>query len=58
MVDFGRYSKHMERDNHEAKVDSIYMGDTVIDEIPVAEVTVVDEDEFFNRYFGANYDAI
>lgn len=26
------------------------------DEIPVCHVTVIDEDEFFNRYFGENYD--
>lgn len=26
------------------------------DEIPVSHVTVIDEDEFFNRYFGENYD--
>lgn len=26
------------------------------EEIPVCHVTVIDEDEFFKRYFGENYD--
>lgn len=26
------------------------------DEIPVAHTTIIDEDEFFNRYFGEKYD--
>lgn len=72
MVDIVRFSDHVATDINRLQkgevielnkqmncnlLDAEDNGETWLnDEIPVCHVTVIDEDEFFNRYFGVDYD--
>lgn len=70
MIDIVRYSDHIAKDYMRLSTADITElqnqlnvntcdenGETWFDEeIPVVCVEYIDEDEFFNRYFGENYD--
>jgi hypothetical protein len=72
MFDIVRYSDHVVTDTNRLQkgevielqnqmncnmLDAEDNGETWLDdEVPVCHVTYIDEDEFFNRYFGENYD--
>jgi hypothetical protein len=72
MVDITRFSDHVAMNTNRLQREEVIelqnqMNCNILDaedngetwlngEIPVAHVTIIDEDEFFNRYFGADYD--
>lgn len=72
MVNITRFSDHVAMDTNRLQKEEVIElqnqmncnildaednGETWLDdEIPVAHVSIIDEDEFFNRYFGADYD--
>lgn len=74
MVDIVRFADHVIMDTNRLQKEEVIElqdqmncnlldaednGETWLNgEIPVSHVTVIDEDEFFNRYFGENYDRI